>query len=313
MEVNQETKNQNIYSSYPAQKAVFAGNFDVNNNPVLQNDLKSDIVEIKNQQKTFVDAVDTLDKKASGTLASTALDSFAPTRRLKSAVNDIEKGDIARSVGIMALAAANLPQDIEDVRVAVNCTKGNPFAYDYKTCQHPFSFFRGTLFEKALKPLDKINPELSEKIYAQDKSLFETELGKKIQDKLNLSGKIHYDKNFVNNFGDEIPIFKIKGTKFARVIGDAMLRTPKLSIYALALLEIPAVIKSFSSKDDKIENGTKQTAKSAVKVGSITAGMGLIGASLAKKSPMLGFIGMGLGATIGGFASNEINSLIDKT
>ncbi|MDD3149299.1 MAG: hypothetical protein PHV68_00545 [Candidatus Gastranaerophilales bacterium] len=312
MEVNQETKNQNIYSSYPAKNTVFAGNFDENNNPVLDNNLKSDIVEIKNQQKTFVDAVDTLDKKASGTLASIALDSFAPTRRLKSAVNDIEKGDIARSVGIMALAAANLPQDIEDVRVAVNCTKGNPFAYDYKTCQHPFSFFRGTLFEKALNPLVDRNPELLYKINDSDTSLFETKLGKKIRKKLNISNEIKFDSNFVNTFKKEIPIFKLEGSKFGKLVGDAMLRTPKLSVYALALLEIPAVIKSFSSKDDKIENGTKQTAKSAVKVGSITAGMGLVGAALAKKSPMLGLIGMGLGATIGGFASNEFSNLVDK-
>ncbi|MDD3151011.1 MAG: hypothetical protein PHV68_09265, partial [Candidatus Gastranaerophilales bacterium] len=310
---NQEIKKQNIYSSLPAKNPVFAGNFGENNNPVLDNNLKSDIVEIKNQQKTFAQAVDTLDEKISKTVASSALGSFAPTRRLQSAVSDIEKGDIARGVGIMTLAAANLPQDIEDVRVAVNCTKGNPFSYDYKAYQHPFSFFRGTLFEKALKPLVNKNPALLSKINNFDKSIFETQFGEKIQEKLNIDIKeLNFDKKFVDNFGKEIPIFKLKGTKFGKLIGDAMLRTPKLSVYALALLELPAIIKSFSSDDDKIENGTKQTVKSTVKVGSITAGMGLVGAKLAKKSPILGLIGMGLGATIGGFASNEFSNFIDK-
>ena len=61
---------------------------------------------------------------------------------------------------------------------------------------------------------------------------------------------------------------------------------------------------------EQVGNTAKQTVKSGINFASITAGIAYGGAIGAKKFGATGsLIGMGVGATLGAFASNKIQSL----
>lgn len=108
----------------------------------------------------------------------------------------------------------------------------------------------------------------------------------------------------ITNFkGEQALAVSYKGSQFAQLTGRALRRTTKLGVFALALLEVPKIIKS----DEKI----KQTAKSAINVASITAGIGYCGAIGAKYGGSIGsLIGMGAGAIIGNKLSNKVQEAI---
>jgi hypothetical protein len=103
--------------------------------------------------------------------------------------------------------------------------------------------------------------------------------------------------------------YKVKGKPFAKLVGRALLRIPVISVLALSLLELPEIIsKSSKGKnfEDKIKEGSYQTIKSIINVSSILAGIGMIGALLAKKGPVYSLIGMGIGSIAGAYTSKNL-------
>ena len=111
----------------------------------------------------------------------------------------------------------------------------------------------------------------------------------------------------ITNFADEHAYaFKYEGSKFAQLTGRALRRTTKLGVIALALIEVPKIINAIS-KGETIE----QTAKSAVNVASITAGIGYGGAIGAKHGGAIGsLVGMGFGALLGGKLSEKVQEVV---
>ena len=83
--------------------------------------------------------------------------------------DECEKKDRICAKGLAAIVMMNGPNDIDDIISAWKEIKSgfkakNPDGYDPKKAQHPFSFFRGTVFHKYLNPNSEkcINKKLAE-------------------------------------------------------------------------------------------------------------------------------------------------------
>jgi hypothetical protein len=115
----------------------------------------------------------------------------------------------------------------------------------------------------------------------------------------------------------EIFAFKIEGKSLAKTLGRVLLRIPVISVLALSLLELPAIIKKIKNENgakNKVKEGSIQIIKSSINVSSILTGIGLIGALFARKGPAFSLLGMGVGSIVGAytskFAQNKINDFI---
>ncbi|MEI8128386.1 MAG: hypothetical protein WCG95_02100, partial [bacterium] len=85
-----------------------------------------------------------------------ALETIPPVRRAISIPDKIEHGEITSALGMASLALINLPEDLRDIKSALDQFKGVEAKYKYKEYQHDFSFFRGTAIEGWLyKHVDK--------------------------------------------------------------------------------------------------------------------------------------------------------------
>ena len=278
--------------------------------------IKGIVVELKSvdrrQNNVSVDTDRRCDKDKSEDISLfCALETIPPVRRSISIPDKIQHGEITSALGMASLALINLPEDFRDVKSAVNQFRGVAPKYnhkgDYKEYQHDFSFFRGTAIEEWLHKQVNAGKKWASWLYDNDRSLADTTFGEKI---LNVvKGKESEDvmKTPITNFaGKEAYAFKYEGSKFAQLTGRALRRTTKLGVIALALLEVPKIINSIQ-KGETIE----QTAKSAVNVASITAGIGYGGAIGAKHGGAIGsLVGMGFGAVLGGKLSEKIQEFI---
>lgn len=264
-------------------------------------------------------------------IADYAFEAIPTYRRVASIPDQINNGDGATALGMAALALINLPEDCRDVVGAaqqVHSQLKSIFTkeaekyipkYDYTKCQHPFSFFRGTLLHVLVDPNTSKNPKIAKKILKSDKTLAETKFGEKVLNALGVKNTDVIDTK-IETIGStkENPIFVkaniYEGTKFGELTARAMERTTKWGLVALALLEAPKIIKGFCNGDnitEKAGNGTKQTIKSAINVASITAGIGYLGALGMKKfGPTGSLVGMGLGAILGGTVSKKAQEFI---
>ena len=274
--------------------------------------IKGIVVELKSvdrrQNNVSVDTDKRCDKDKSEDISLfCALETIPPVRRAISIPDKIQHGEITSALGMASLALINLPEDFRDVKSAVNQFKGIDPKYDYKEYQHDFSFFRGTAIEKWLHGQIQKGKKWASWLYDNDKTLANTNVGEKM---LNLV-KANVSENMVSakraNFvGMEEFAFKYEGSKFAQLTGRALRRTTKLGVIALALLEIPKIIDAVR-KDETIE----QTAKSAVNVASVTAGISYGGAFGAKHGGAIGsLIGMGFGAVLGSKLSGKMQEII---
>lgn len=142
------------------------------------------------QVKQFVQnteqQVESFDEK----LSFSALEALPPARRISSLPEKFKNNEYLSAAGLAALALVNLPEDWRDIKAAgnqINCAlSGKKFkgSYNYKTFQHPFSFFRGTLLEPLVNFKKTNNIERARKLYDMDKTLLDTKFGKKINDVL---------------------------------------------------------------------------------------------------------------------------------
>ena len=250
-----------------------------------------------------------------------ALESLPPARRLSSLPEKIKNGDYAPAVGLASLAILNLPEDLSDIKSSYEQLTQKSYTpkYDYKQVQHPFSFFRGTLLHKFVDPNTTKHPELTKKLLKADKTLVNTNWGKKILNFLgtNPTGLVETKIKDIGHTEAKPKFVNAKIYESKNLFGDltarAMTRTTKLGVLALAAFETPKIFKALNQGDglgEQAENGVKQTLKSGINLASITAGIAYGGAIGAKKIGTTGsLIGMAAGAIFGSFTSKKLQGI----
>jgi len=278
--------------------------------PQLQNDIKD--------AKANANTVDNIDEKVEKSIFG----SLPPVRRVMSLPEKFTNGDTVAGIGLTAIAVANFPEDCRDIRAGfkqigakLNGQSYTP-AYANSQFQHDFSFFKGTLFENWYKNTknEKVKKTL-DYLYEKDNSLYDTKFGDKVKKFLNITDGKTVESTVKNRFGEEMLVTEVKaGNAFSELTGRAMKRTTKLGIIALALLELPKIIKAMGKGDNISEQAgstSKQLVKSGINLTTVTAGIAYGGAFGAKKFGAMGsLVGMGVGAVIGATASNKIQELI---
>ena len=246
-------------------------------------------------------------------------DPIIPLRRISSIQDNFEKGNYEKAAALALLAAVNIPEDFNDLKGAYKQLVQNKLPhYDFKNCQHAFSFFRGTWLVPAVNKLGKFGA----KLYELDKSLYDTQFGQSIKQLLNVkktgkefTGRIDH-KLIVNHKGvaEVLPVEvfakKLEGSAVGKLICRAMLRIPVLSLVVIGLMETPAIIKEF--KHD-VKAGFTQVAKSGINIATVLSFISVIGALLARKGPAYSVLGVGVGAIAGSAAAQKINEKIFTT
>ena len=232
-----------------------------------------------------------------------ALEALPPIRRIVSLPDKIGNGDVASAVGLAGLALINLPEDVRDIKGAIKQLKGEAPKYNHKEFQHNFSFFRGTAVEKWLNGQVDAGKKWAVFLRENDRTLADTKLGKKIMDAVKCKDVDIIETSIQDYKKTNINAVKHSGSEFAQLTGRALRRTTLLGVGAIVLLELPKIIKS----DETI----KQTAKSAINIASVTAGIGYGGAIGSKYGGATGsLIGMGFGAILGSKLSEKTQALI---
>lgn len=275
----------NFYGEFVVNK-VFYINSD--KFPAIVNDCQQIKERVENKQPTDYTCI---------------FEALPPVRRTLTIPDKIKHGETTTALGMAGLALINLPEDMRDIASAYKQLNGAKASYDYKNYQHSFSFFKGTSIEEWLHKNVDADKKWANWLYNNDKSLDKTVFGEKLLNLLGVkqSGLIVTDiKNFK---GNAIPAMSYSGSVFGKISARALRRTTVLGIGAMALLEVPKIIKS----DEKI----KQIGKSAMNVANITAGIGYCGAIGAKYGGSIGsLVGMGAGAILGSKLSQKIQEII---
>ena len=236
-------------------------------------------------------------------------------RRVERVPDKIEAEDYIPVAGLVSLAVLNAPEDWRDMKSAYRQIKsgaeGKKFtpSYDYKTAQHPFSFFRGTLLHKFVNPDTSPCPKFAKWLLKNDTTLMETKLGDFISRLCNINVE-SVDTKIENIISTQAnPSFVgakqfVTKSPFGELTARAMTRTTKIGAAVLGGLEAAHLVKEISDG----ENAIKATAKSAVNFVSSVAGIGYGGAIGAKYfGPVGSLVGMGVGAIVG----NKVSDLID--
>lgn len=243
-----------------------------------------------------------------GDLLFEACEALPQVRRIKSLPDQIENGNATTALGMASLALINLPEDCRDVRSASRQIKGlitkdfKP-SYDYKNYQHNFSFFRGTAIEKWLHKHIDNGSKWAKWLYDNDITLVNTSFGNKILGLVKAEENNPVKTGIKDFQGKYLSASSYSGNMFGKLTARALQRTTLLGLGVMCLLEVPKIFKS----DKKI----KQSAKSAVNIASITAGIGYGGAIGAKYGgPTGSLIGMGAGAILGNKISHKAQKLV---
>lgn len=244
-----------------------------------------------------------------------ALEALPPVRRVASLPDKMEKGDVVPALGLASLALINLPEDCRDIKAAVKQFQGIAPKYDYKNYQHDFSFFRGTAIEKWLYKHVDADKKWAKWLKNNDTTLANTTLGKKVTSSLKAEVSDVIETSITNFAKEQAFATKYNGSVFAQLTGRALRRTTLLGVGALALIELPKILRELVKADNIFEQGGNaitQTAKSTINVASTAAGIGYGGAIGAKYFGATGsLIGMGLGAIMGTKISTKVQNTID--
>ena len=230
--------------------------------------------------------------------------------RINSVPEKIKEKDYTPAMGLVSLAIMNGPEDLRDVMSAYKQIKeGFPdpktyhSGYDNKYAQHPFSFFRGTIFSEYMNPNSKDcpDPKLATKLIQKDKTLWDTKFGNWVKERFNIEvdevrTEIR-DIDYTTENLRKVPAKKfITNNPFKDIIARAMTRTTKLGTIALGGIEAAHV--AHEVKNGK--NFFEQMGKSALTFGTTIAATGVLGAIGAKHlGPTGSLVGMGLGAITG--------------
>jgi len=306
-------------------------------------------IDTTQQVKVQVNELDhkALSDKERTKLVFSALSPVVPFRRITSVPDKLEDKDYLGTAGTIAVAGLLLPEDLRDTKDALrqvlnkalpDSFKGKienryPKIYDnfikynknrnYKDYQTPFSFIRGSFLEKFVNKF--MCNKYGYALYEWDKTLLDTRFGETIR-KLFKVEKVgsEYTGRIVKrvtktNKGkyiiadSAVQAVKYEGSWFGKLICRGLQRTTKMGTLTLVIISLPAVVKAFikpKKAENKLINGVKQTAKSAVNVVSTLSGIGLVGALLAPLGPVGSVTGMAIGSTLGAYSSSQINKNI---
>lgn len=278
-------------------------------NPVLYQNQTDKLSQIQQDYEGVKDAVDKENKLPS------IFDIIPTFRRVERVPDKVEHSDFVPATGLVALAVLNAPEDWRDMKSAYAQIKasalGEKFtpSYDYKTAQHPFSFFRGTLLHKFVNPKTSPCPKLAKWLLKNDTTLWDTKLRNYASKKFDIKEE-SIDTEIKNITHTDKPPNIVKATSFkaknlfGELTARAMTRTTKIGAMVLGGLECAHLAKEISDG----ENFFKSTAKSALNITASLAGIGYGGAIGAKYFGAAGsLVGMGIGA----IAGNNIAKLFD--
>ena len=274
-------------------------------NPIMYQNQIDKLPQIQQDYEGIKNTVDKENKLPS------IFDIIPTFRRVENVPNKVEHSDFVPATGLVALAVLNAPEDWRDMKSAYAQIKasalGEKFtpSYDYKTAQHPFSFFRGTLLHKFVNPKTSPCPKLAKWLFKNDTTLWNTKLKNVVASKFNIEE--HKIKTGIKNIThtETNPSFIdarkfVTKSAFGELTARAMTRTTKIGTAVLGGLEAAHLIKEISDG----ENAIKATAKSAINLTSSIAGIGYGGAIGAKYfGPVGSLVGMGLGAIAGNKAA----------
>lgn len=230
--------------------------------------------------------------------------------------DECKKKDRVCAKSLAAIALMNGPNNIDDIVSAWRQIKSRfqekcPDGYDPKKAQHPFSFFRGTLFHEYLNPNSEkcINKNLAKWIIKNDVSLAETKFGEWFLSRLGVIElyKIQTDINDITHteLNPRKVVAKVykSPTKFGDLTARALTRTPAYAVGALG--GISAIHAGYEIKEG--EDVKKELAKAALEVTTTLAGVAYLGAIGYKHFATCGsLVGMGLGA----FVSEKLPELL---
>ena len=278
-------------------------------NPVLYQNQTDKLPQI---QQDYEDVKKHVDKDNK---FSSIFDIIPTFRRIERVPDKIDQNDYIPAAGLVSLAILNGPEDLRDMKSAYKQIKA--FAtdktfippYDYKSAQHPFSFFRGTLLHKFVNPATSPCPKLAKWLLKNDTTLWNTKLKNYVTQKIDILEE-SIDSQIKNITHTEqnpsrvkAKVFKTKSL-FGELTARAMTRTTKIGAIVLGGLECAHLAKEISEG----ENFFKSTAKSVINFTGSLAGIGYGGAIGAKYFGAAGsLVGMGIGA----IAGNQVAKLID--
>ena len=267
----------------------------------------------------FIDEVNKHDKAAISKeeLFKMAASPIAPIRRVLGVKDSSERNKRVKTAGLALLALNNLPMDFSDINSVLKQIKNKKIAPN--PTQMEFTFAQDTLLEFPLRQLrKKFDTQKFDTVYDKiDKSLFNTKIGQKIVNAMNLTVtreiKPGESMDIIKNGLKQNKVYIIKGkSKIAKLICRSMMRIPVLSVAAFALLEIPDIVsavKNEEQKDKKIQEAGKQLLKSGINIASMVAGMAAVGAVLDRRFGAIGsLIGIGIGNYFGEKAGTFVNN-----
>ncbi len=267
----------------------------------------------------FIDEVNKHDKAAISKeeLFKMAASPIAPIRRVLGVKDSSERNKRVKTAGLALLALNNLPMDFSDINSVLKQIKNKKIAPN--PTQMEFTFAQDTLLEFPLRQLrKKFDTQKFDTVYDKiDKSLFNTKIGQKIVNAMNLTVtreiKPGESMDIIKNGLKQNKVYIIKGkSKIAKLICRSMMRIPVLSVAAFALLEIPDIVsavKNEEQKDKKIQAAGKQLLKSGINIASMVAGMAAVGAVLDRRFGAIGsLIGIGIGNYFGEKAGTFVNN-----
>lgn len=283
--------------------------------------LRQDIFTMKSAVAKFEGNPESQKEHNNNPVAAAFLSVIPFCRRIMSVQDAVNNHEIIKTIGKTGLMIVNSPEDTRDILKAVNILKDtkNGVASELDTAyQSRFSFFRGTLFEPLLKKMinskSKKIQNIGLSIYQTDKTIFDTDLFKKLMHKLDVKVIDVVKSDRLDTRGAAIKLYKLDGRPLNKLIARAAMRVPLLSVGLIGLMELPIIVSEFcssSKSNENIKDGTHQLAKSFINVTCVTAGAAITGAVLAKKGHIGSLAGIGLGSFVGSEVASEINKKID--
>lgn len=235
-------------------------------------------------------------------LIDLALSPIPMARRLVNIENNKESDNKFKVLGLLAIAATNVKEDLRDLMTIFGRAKSEaPKGYYTK-----YGFLVGTTIEEKLQKAKN-----GKAILKLDKTIGETVFDNFIKNTLKVKitrQKFNKEITHLNGNVEKVIRRHIQiegGGKIAKLIALSLYRIPKLSVIAAALLEIPTILKT--KNKDKL----KQITNSALSVGLGISCGAICSALLAPISPALPVIGLGVGYYIGNKLSKTIGFKIN--
>ena len=213
--------------------------------------------------------------------------------RLDYVIEKLKRGEFVSSVAMGALAIMYGPEDLREVSSALKQIK-SAFGtdnyvpdYDYKTAQHPFSFFRGSILHKTMNPFAPNSrfSWLKTWLLEKDKTLLDTNLGKNFLDYFDI--QVENVDTTINEIMQRNPSNPkkvqakkyIANSKLGELTARAMTRIPILGVVADAGIKAIEFGYDLNSGENFFEAAAKNTAELAVSTVT-TAALGAIGSKL---------------------------------